>query len=405
MRIRLLLVFSIFFASLSNLHAAETVSVGAILPLSGKFAAFGNKALQGIELAIEQYHSKGLGKKHPVKLLIKDSQGLPETAGKAVKELDEEGVNIIIGPILGITSESAAKKAQDIGIPIVTMTQKENISEIGDWVFRNCMTNATQIKGLAEYALKNGIKNVAVFYPDNQYGKELSALFTQEMIREGGKVVASQSYKDGQTDFGNEIKALVGQKFLTRIRAYNEKLERQIREMERAGKTFDKDQLKDEKPRPGFDAVFIPDYAERVGLIIPQLAFYDVKGVKLLGAGGWNSPVLVKMAGDFLGNTVFVDGFFSGSRRPIVTGFVAAYKNTFGDEPGILEAQAFDTAGIVLSIVAGGGSTREGIRDRIGKIKDYQGVSGDITFTGRDAERSFYYLTGGKGVIEEIIEP
>lgn len=63
MIIRLLIVFSIWLASLSTLHAAEPVSIGAVLPLSGKFATCGNKALQGIELAIEKYNATDKGKK------------------------------------------------------------------------------------------------------------------------------------------------------------------------------------------------------------------------------------------------------------------------------------------------------------------------------------------------------
>ena len=378
---RLLFVFTILLGSFSTPHAAEPVSIGAVLPLSGKFATFGNKALQGVELAIEKYNATDKGKKRAVRLLIKDSQGLPEAAEKAVIELDKEGVDVIIGPILGATSEAAAKKAQALGIPIITMTQKEGIAGVGEWVFRNCITNAAQVNGLVEHVVSDGIKRAAVLYPDSPYGRELTKQFTQELAKKGGKVVASQGYKDGQTDFGTEIKALLKSEPL-------------------------KKQKGDEsKSRISFDAIFIPDYAERVGLIVPQLAFYDVKGVKLMGISGWNSPKLVEMAGDFLNNALFVDGFFSGSRRPQAKDFVSAYIKTFREEPGILEVQAYDSTGMVLSVVAGDASSREGIQDGINRTKDYQGVSGDITFKGRDAEHSLYYLTIKKGVIEEISEP
>ena len=60
------------------------------------------------------------------------------------------------------------------------------------------------------------------------------------------------------------------------------------------------------------------------------------------------------------------------------------------------------TMGIVLSVTPEGGDSRDGIKKKILKIKDYQGVSGNITFSGNDAERSFYYLTVNRGVIEEV---
>ncbi len=128
-----------------------------------------------------------------------------------------------------------------------------------------------------------------------------------------------------------------------------------------------------------------------------------MRDVKLLGISGWNSPKLITLTGAFLSDDVIiVDGFFSGSPRPQVIDFVGAYRKTFGEEPGIVEALAYDTMGIVLSVIPEGGDSRDGIKKKILKIKDYQGVSGNITFSGSDAERSFYYLTVNRGVIEEV---
>lgn len=410
MIIRFLLIFSILMTPLSTLHAAEAVSIGAVLPLSGKFASFGNKALQGVELAMERYNFTEAGKKRPVRLLIKDSKGMPKMAEKAVSELNMDGVDVIVGPILATTADAAARKAQELRIPIITMTQKEGITGIGGWVFSNGMTNAAQIKGLVDYASRQGVKKVAILYPDNPFGRELTVVFTTEMVKVGGEVVASKDYKEGQTDFGLEIKALVGPEFLEKMKAYTEEREKEFKEAEKSKTkptpTSEIGPVEEmERPIPDFDAVFIPDYADRVGLIVPQLAFYDVRDVKLLGISGWNSPKLINMAGDFLSDYVMiVDGFFSGSPRPQVIDFVGAYRKTFGEEPGIVEALAYDTMGIVLSLIPEGGDSRYGIRNTILKIKDYQGVSGNITFSGSDAERSFYNLTVNRGVIEEVTD-
>lgn len=410
---RFLLILSVLLSNITVLYAADSVSVGAILPLSGRFASFGNKALQGIELSIETYNHTENGKKRPVRLLIKDSQGLPEVAERAVGELDSDGVIAVIGPILGVTADSAAKAAQKLGIPIITMTQKEGIADIGEWVFRNSITNASQVRGLADIVLKQGIRKVAILYPDTPYGKEMSALFGGEISKAEGQVVYSHSYKEGKTDFGPEIKAMAGPEFLAKIKAYADEKERRFKEAEKSKDAVKevKDPLEQgpvielERPKPDFDAVFIPDYAERIGLIVPQLAFYDVKGVKLLGLNGWNSPKLIKLAGDFLNDVIFVDGFFVNSVRPQVREFVEGYRKTFQDDPGIVEAQAYDTMGIVISVMSNGGDARESFRDAIYKIKDYHGATGDITFKGRDADRNIFYLTVNRGGIEELNGP
>lgn len=414
LKVSLLLGFSMLFASSVTLHAADAVTVGAIFPLSGKFAVFGNKALQGTELAIQNYNSTEIGKKNPVKLLIKDSKGLPKMAEQAVNELAFDGVDVIVGPILAATAQAAAKRAQELKIPLITMTQKDGITDIGDWVFRNSVTYSSQVKALADYASLGGVKKVAVLYPDNVFGQELANKFTKELDKFGGAVVAYKEYKEGQTDFGPEIKALAGQDFLDKMKAYTEEKERKFKEAEKAKSTQTPHEAKSrptseigpleemERPKPDFDAIFIPDYDDRVALIVPQLAYYDVRRVKLLGISSWNSPKLVKMAGDFLTDAVIVDGFFSGSTKPQVAKFVNGFRSTFETEPGIVEALAYDTMGIVLSMIPEGGDSRDGIKISILKIKDYQGASGAITFSGRDSERSFYYLRVKRGAIEEI---
>ena len=53
----------------------------------------------------------------------------------ALDELYNDQVAAILGPI--VTSEIAGREAQEMGIPIITFTQKDNIPEIGDKVFRN----------------------------------------------------------------------------------------------------------------------------------------------------------------------------------------------------------------------------------------------------------------------------
>jgi branched-chain amino acid transport system substrate-binding protein len=63
-----------------------------------------------------------------------------------------------------------------------------------------------------------------------------------------------------------------------------------------------------------FDAVFIPDAPKKAGLVIPQLAYYDIRDVYLLGTNLWNSRTLLEMSGDYMKSTLIVDGFFAESQ-------------------------------------------------------------------------------------------
>ena len=61
-----------------------------------------------------------------------------------------------------------------------------------------------------------------------------------------------------------------------------------------------------------------PGYADRVGLLIPQLAFYNITGVALIGSDNWHTKDLIERAGRHAEGAVFVDGFFPESTDPAV---------------------------------------------------------------------------------------
>ncbi len=101
--------------------------IGILLPLTGPYEAFGNRALKGIQLALDQFNDQS--NQPAFEIMVKDTRSDPETAINAVRQFDENRVSLIIGPI--ITSEYAAQEAQIRGIPIITLTQKPGIPELG----------------------------------------------------------------------------------------------------------------------------------------------------------------------------------------------------------------------------------------------------------------------------------
>ena len=128
-------------------------TVGVILPLSGPYQRFGERALQGIQLAIKEMDAQG--KTPLVSLVIRDSKGNPAEAEKAVEELvTKEKAIAIIGPLLSIDVEMAAKKAQQLKVPIITLSQKEFSLGKGEFVFQNSLTPSDQIQTLVAFALK-----------------------------------------------------------------------------------------------------------------------------------------------------------------------------------------------------------------------------------------------------------
>jgi ABC-type branched-subunit amino acid transport system substrate-binding protein len=151
-----------------------------------------------------------------------------------------------------------------------------------------------------------------------------------------------------------------------------------------------------------FDAVFIPDAPKKAGLVIPQLAYYDIRDVYLLGTNLWNSKTLLDMSGDYMKGTLIVDGFFAESQSQQVKDFVAAFQNAFGRVPGIIEAMAYDSAMVVFQTLRQTASdSRRDLKQALLQLADYDGVTGRTGFAPNgEAEKTLQMLRikGGRFV-------
>jgi ABC-type branched-subunit amino acid transport system substrate-binding protein len=327
----------------------DMTAVGCVLPLSGRYQAYGDRVLRGVVMAAQDFKNNG----GDIQLIIKDSGGDPDLAVAAVRDLVlDNKVAAIIGPLSRVAAEAAAEEAQKLWVPIITLTQKEGVSEIGDYVFRYFLSNEQQTRALVEYAVLGlDYKRFAILYPDESYGRRLMNLFWDELERLGAEVRGIEAYDPSQTDFADQIKKLVGLYYpRPEGEATDVKEGEKATEISPAGLKGEvpEDQEEEEIPIVDFEALFIPDGYSHVGLIAPQLAYHDVTGVKLLGTNLWNSQKLVEMAAPYLQEAVFVDGFFSGSSLPLTSQFVQSYEQTFGGKPGYPEAQAYDTMRLLI---------------------------------------------------------
>ncbi len=117
------------------------------------------------------------------------------------------------------------------------------------------------------------------------------------------------------------------------------------------------------------------------GLIIPQLAFYDVNEIALLGTNLWSSPTLIEMSREYVQGAIVPDGFYADSTRPQTRNFVADYQAAFDAGPGYMEAIGFDTAQLVLELVNRSDIlSRNDLRDELLRVADFQGATGATSF-------------------------
>jgi len=364
-------------------------SIGCLLPLSGPYEVFGNRALKGIELALAQFSS--LSDAPPINIIVKDTGADPDMTMMALEELYHDQVAAILGPI--VTSEIAGREAQQMGIPIITFTQKDNIPEIGDKVFRNFITPEMQVQAIASFTVQSlGLSRFAILYPDETYGLTYMNLFWDKLLELGGTVVGVQSYKPNQTDFMDPIKKLVGlyYEIPEDLKAINDPEiapEGDYVSEQPADETLGNDDEEaaeeEEEPKPivDFDAVFIPDSPGKVGQIAPQLAYFDIKDVYLLGTNLWHSDSLIKIADQYVQGAVLPDGFFAQSSSPRIQKFVKVFEETYQETPDFVAAVVYDSAMILFDVVSRPHIRyRTEIRDELLNLEDFPGVTGATRF-------------------------
>ncbi|MGE5174088.1 MAG: penicillin-binding protein activator [Betaproteobacteria bacterium] len=358
--------------------SAPQYYIGVLLPQTGQLTLFGDRVLKGIQLAIYNYNLQSPDSR--VELIVKDTEGSPEKAVAALRELASKGVIAAIGPLLTREAETIAPELNKLKIPAITPAASgEDVGMLSPWLFRNALTNSSQAAAAAHFALAQKLKKIVIFYPDDAYGKDLARLFTRNLERKA-EILASVSYPSEIKDFGPYIRRVM------EIDLRSRKII--IPEDEAARKKLFQEYT------PSFNALYLPGYAERVGLLIPQLAFYNITGITMIGSNNWDSPDLIERAQRYVEGAVFVDGFFPESADSAIKAVVDAYRSAYQEEPDILASQAYDAAAMVLSVLKQHKDTPQAIRDALLSLKDFPGISGTTSFTGTgEAQKKLFLIT------------
>jgi len=304
---------------------ADANRLGCMVPLSGPHAPHGRRVVKGVALALR--HWERLYRGSPARLILADTQANPDVAVNALKHLvNEEQVLTVLGPLSPRSAEAIMPLANEHGIPVISLTEKRQVTSQTPFLFHAFLDHQDMIGTLLTHCRTVlGYKNFGVLYPEEPYGKALREVFLKKVQETGGKLVADVSYAPGMTDFKGPIQAL------------------SHHALKESGSTGSESAL---------DALFIPDAAETIALIAPQLPYYNVVGVTLLGTNLWEEKSLLSAGGVYLEGALFPSAFHrdsSGTSDPVQQAFVKDYRETYGEEPDFLAAQAYSAALLVLS--------------------------------------------------------
>ena len=388
----------------SNLSKAinlNTRRIGVILPLSStntKVASLAHEALNGLRMALR---ASEITIKKPLdtwELVIRDSHLNQEKTKSAIRELvEKEGVIAVIGPLARKTSEAAAKEAERLHIPLISLSLTADIPEFGDYVFRNNQSWKKEVQELLDYAVSElQACRFLILYAKTREGRQKMRHFWDAALHKGCKVVATEGFKnDGQKSLVNEFDTFTGK--LQRISAKDKGILKELKEKE--------------VPIHNFDAVFVAigsGGVSNLSLIFPYSAVYKMEKTTFLGDNGWNDAALPYAHGlRGVKKLVFVDTFFPQDNTHAMQQLLRLHErilyrhqNYLGPTP--YTAYAYDTLMILMHLLNDEkNQSHWDLRNALVNMDNFSGVTGNLSFDEKgEVQRGIKLLTVRRGKIQ-----
>ena len=313
------------------------IKIGLVLPYTGVYAVLGESITQAMELVFARENWMVAGRK--IEMIKEDDEMKPPVGvRKTEKLIDSDKVDILTGPVhSGILMGMRDKVHTSKTILIVSNAGADAISRdrCSKWIFRTSFSNWQPCQPMGAWVAKNVSKEVFLTAPNYQAGKDMMNAFKETFAPAGGKVVAEDYPKLGETDYAP---------YLTKIK------------------------------QSGARAVFAFYSGTDAVNFVKQYDQFGLKGsIKLTGAGFLTEPdVLPAQSNSALG--VITGHFYTpvldnAVNKKFVTDFRAKFANKMPDG---FACQGYDTAEVIvraLKAVNGNTQDKDKLVDAIAKVE------------------------------------
>lgn len=332
----------------------ERNNIGVLLPLNGPLREPAEEVLRGVRLGLEEARLP-----HPLNLVIRPSDG-PEGGLKALYDLaNESEVLAVIGPLLSQRVLELAPAIQARGLPLVTPTARElSLAAYSPPLYALTLPtpeSAESIGALAVLAL--GLDSLLALSPAGSTGDLLVEAFQRGAARHGGRLIAWERYPQGTTTFAEPLLAF-------RRLVYGEEEIPELTDL-----PFDSllavvaPESLPATSEPLFRAgLFLPGLEGELLQLAPQVPYYGLHEVQLLGEDGWYSERLARLGGQYVDGAIFASSL-SPRHRDRFSAFRQAYETRYRKEPTLTAALGYDAVQILLAALPRERYSRNGLRD------------------------------------------
>jgi branched-chain amino acid transport system substrate-binding protein len=336
---------------------AQTIKVGFNIPLTGDIPKVGESSKYAAEIYLAEVNAAGgikVGdKSYKLQFIYEDNESKAESAtAAALKLITQDEVLAMIGPQASKQAIPAGEVANSNKTPMISgWSTNPKTTEGRPYVFRACFLDPFQGPVAANFVTEEfKAKKAAVLYDiSSDYPKGLAEYFKDsfEKIHGPGSVVAFETFTTKDADFSAQLTNIV---------------------------------------KSGADVLFTPQYYSEVALIVKQAQDLGWKK-PIMGSDSWGSAELMKLCGDACKGAFFSTHYAAAGAKGATKEFIDKYNAKYGYVPDDVAALTWDAIGLLVQALKNAGSLsgnvekdREAIRAGLSKIKDFEGITGKMTF-------------------------
>lgn len=309
----------------------EVIKVGAVIPLTGEVATYGESLKKGFEMAVAESSGK-------FEIIYEDSKADKNTGISAINKLiSSDKVKFVLSDATsGVTLAIAPIAEKNKVILFDAIATSDEIIKSGDYVFRNAPSNYKQAIKAATFITEDlNVKDIGIIYNQTDYGVNLSDKFKDELKVQNITVLYEAGYQDGTTDFKT---------ILSKLKSSNAK------------------------------AVFVPGNYEETANMLKQAKQLGIT-IPFIGTDGAYSPKLIEIAGSATDN-FYLTMMGVDVNNEMFKNFVITYKAKYNSEPDVFTAYGYEAAKILFQSISKGGNDSD-------EVKKYLYTNSFTSFTGQ----------------------
>lgn len=371
----LIFLFIAVVTLVSKNNQDKFIDIGAITPLTGTAASYGDPSGKAMIQAIDEINASGGILKRPVRLILEDGACDSKTATNAAQKLISiDKVKIILGGHCSTESLAIAPLVNNAKIiQLASLTSADAFTNAGEYSFRNWPSTDYYVAQLADIAFGKGVRSLAVLSEQKEFPLSAATSFKKRFAALGGQVVLDQQFPSDETDLKN---------YLLKI-----------------------------KNTPSVDSIFASVQTQNSAIIF----FKTLQELGMLGRYalyGSNELVSQKVFDETGGmnKDVYTTNVYVNPERPKTKRFLETYKQKYGDYPKtnyFYAANSYDGVFLIKDIIEQCKAVNvECIREKFTHTKKWEGTAGSYSFDQNgDAITTIglhYFDTNGKEIWEEL---